>query len=313
MKVKYNAIIILVNYNSAADTLACISSIEKSETAFSFRIVVVDNCSTDGSISSLSDSNGTYDFVQAEANNGYCAGNNVGIHYAEKHYQFDYIWILNPDTEVLPDTLENMLSFAYKNQDVGLLGSLLLYNFDRDTIQAYGGNDIGFSKKLNFQILPHFFGRKKLSEVKDSLPDVIRCKTLVGASLLIKKAVFEQAGYLEESYFLYSDESEFCIRVARKTAFKICATKNAIVYHKEGSRKSDRKYITYYYLLRNWLFNTKVYYTYLTPYVYMYNLAFCLKMKIQKQRELAYYVGWALKDFRKNVRGKFPHPTFGSV
>lgn len=307
---KVNVVIVIVNYNSYEDVFLCVESIKRSNTRYSYSIIVVDNCSTDDSTFELAKPTRDFLFISANENNGYCAGNNQGIRFAEKHYEFDYIWILNPDTEVKDDAIENLLSFAFQSKSYGLIGATLIYHFDKDTIQAIGGGKIGFSKKMNFQILPPYFHNQKFSEKKDTIPDFIECKSIVGAALLISKDVFDKIGYFEESYFLYSDETEFCIRLYKKTKLKLAALKNVIVYHKEGSQKKDRKLITNYYLTRNWLYNVKKYYPLLLPYVFFYHCIYLAKIKLQKKNELFYYTLYALKDFMVNKRGKYSHQLF---
>ena len=299
---KVNLVIIIVNYNSPADVLECVESIKQSQKmAYSYRIIVVDNCSTDNSVLLLD--NKEFDFFQLSANNGYCAGNNAGIKYADSKYEYDYVWILNPDTEIENTAIENLLNFAYANPVAGLIGASLIYNFDRDTIQAIGGGNIGLSKKMNFQILKPYFHNELFSEKKNLIPEVLECKSLIGAALLIKKDIFNKIGYFDESYFLYSDETEYCIRVLKKTKYKLYAVKNVIVYHKEGSRKKERKFVTQYYLTRNWLYNVKKYYPYLLPYVYIYHCIYLFKIK--RKKELSSYIKRALLDFLKGQKGKY--------
>lgn len=304
---KINLAIVIVNYNSARDTLACIKSIENSETSYTYKIIVVDNYSSDDSVLLLEKNKGDFEFVVSKVNNGYCAGNNLGIQYAEKKYDFDYIWVLNPDTEIKNDAIQNIVTFAYAHKECGLIGALLLYDFDRNTIQALGGGKIGFSKKMNFQILNPYFHNEAFSEKDAIMPDSIECKSIIGAALLIKKEVCNEVGYFDASYFLYSDETEFCIRVLKQTKYKLVALKNVVVFHKEGSRQEKRKFITQYYLTRNWLYNVKKYYPLLLPYVMVYHIVYLFKLKCKKQTELLYYTKYALLDFVRNKKGKYTH------
>ncbi|MBR4624448.1 MAG: glycosyltransferase, partial [Alphaproteobacteria bacterium] len=106
--------IIIVNYQKYEDTLACVDSILKSKTTEDYRIVIIDNASPNDSWERLQtfNSNSKVVTIQAKENNGYCAGNNIGIKYSLENIKPDYIWILNPDTLVKDDCLEKLHRFA---------------------------------------------------------------------------------------------------------------------------------------------------------------------------------------------------------
>lgn len=252
--------IVIVNYQTYQDTIDCVKSLLKSKTEFDYEILVIENCSPNDSyeqllilekMESLSLRKCVHIIKSAE-NNGYCAGNNVGIRVAlEKNS--DFVWILNPDTLVESDTLQNLVKFAISHKNAGLVGNKLVYYPDTNLLQALGGSFFGRNKFGALAPKPHLY---YLCDSKMNLPDEIELDLLIGASMLVRREVFEKIGLMNEKFFMYSDENEFCIR-AKQAGFSILATSKATVFHKEGYRKSDQKMSTHYYGTRNVLYMIK--------------------------------------------------------
>ena len=136
--------IILVNYNGAEDTLECIASILKSQYE-NYKIIVVDNCSTDSSYEILDKQKEFYNFVliKAKSNDGFSAGNNIGIKYALNNGA-DYILLLNNDTVVETDLIGYLLEgFKNSNNCGATICKIMCY--PQKSIIWYGGGTL--SKK----------------------------------------------------------------------------------------------------------------------------------------------------------------------
>ena len=116
-------------------------------------------------------------FVKANENGGFAKGNNIGIQYAMKDSECSYVWLLNNDTVIKPDTLSKLVEYAEQHQ-VGICGSTLLYYHNPEQVQAYGGH------------INRFFGTGShilsTSEIEKKLDYV------VGASFLINRKVIEK-------------------------------------------------------------------------------------------------------------------------
>ncbi|MCT7635632.1 glycosyltransferase [Aliarcobacter butzleri] len=135
--------IIILNYNGWKDTIECLESLKCIQE--DYKIVLIDNKSTDDSIDKLEnwiqnqkELSSNLIFIKSSENNGYAAGNNIGIKYVESQEDAEFIWILNNDTLIKADILENLLN-CYKNlenENIALLGSKIL-NEDL-TIQSIG-------------------------------------------------------------------------------------------------------------------------------------------------------------------------------
>lgn len=158
-------------------------------------------------------------FVKANENGGFAKGNNIGIQYAMKDSECSYVWLLNNDTVIKPDTLSKLVEYAEQHQ-VGICGSALLYYHNPEQVQAYGGH------------INRFFGTGShilsTSEIEKKLDYV------VGASFLINRKVIEKIGLLPEEYFLYYEETDYCFN-AKKCGFSLGIALESIVFHKEGA------------------------------------------------------------------------------
>ncbi len=225
--------ILLLNYRGAEDTLACLESLRGLNYP-NYRIVVIDNASGDGSVEKFRVAQSQYDFhlIESAENLGFSGGNNLGIEYAIEQGG-DYVWLLNNDTTVDGSALMYLVEQSEKTG--GLVGSLLLYP-DR-TYQQVGTR----IKWLTGQTrgVPE-------REIQDGME--VDC--LSGASMLIPTKLVRRIGMLDESYFLYFEDGEFCLR-AKKLNYPCTVALRSRVFHKEGASTGKRSLRTQYYYQRN--------------------------------------------------------------
>lgn len=223
-----SAIVVVLNYNGWEDTLECLSSLEKLQYP-NFEVIVVDNKSTDDSyekikrwISDKESGFPKFTLLASPANLGYAGGNNIGIRRALER-EADYVWILNNDTVVDPDSLSELAAFAQANPRVGLLGSTI-YNYDKPReIQALGGGHT----RMIFGISGHRVDAKKpLSYIS-------------GASLFARTQTIREIGLLDERYFLYWEDTDFSFRT-KKAGWAIAYVPASRVWHKEGKTPGER-------------------------------------------------------------------------
>jgi len=191
-------------------------------------------------------------FIQAGENRGFAAGNNIGLKYMLKKDDYDAVWLLNPDTLILPDTLTKLVAYAQKKpSDVGIIGTALLYHHAPETLQALGG---GFNPC--FATGRHILGHSPYTQEtleKFKLEDV---DMIIGASMLIRREVLKKVGLLEEDYFLYFEEIDYALR-AKKEGYHLGIEPDAIVYHKEGaSINNNASQFSDFYAMRNRLLVT---------------------------------------------------------
>ncbi len=158
-------------------------------------------------------------FIQSDENGGFAAGNNIGMKYAIKQNDFEYIWLLNNDTVIKNNTLEKLIKYASKNKS-DITGTALYYFNTPKTIQAFGGHVNSFLG-TTYHII-------KKNEIQEQLDYV------VGSSFLISNKCIETIGLLPEEYFLYYEEVDYCFN-ARNHHLKLTIATDSIVYHKEGA------------------------------------------------------------------------------
>lgn len=213
--------VIILNYNNAGQTIACIESILKFNTA-ACRIVVVDNCSTDDSLSGLggylSEHRDAFELVKAPDNGGYAQGNNVGMKYLENDSEIDKILILNNDVLFTRDILPRLSGFLDAHSEVGVV-SPLLYCRDGKTIDyACARKDCSIREIVLtyllyftdfFGILSRFSNRRKLLLENPSLLNSVELEIELpsGSCFMIRKDLFRKIGCFDPNTFLYYEEN----------------------------------------------------------------------------------------------------------
>ena len=214
--------IILLNWNNYIDTKECVESLFKISYN-NYQIVIVDNGSEDDSYSKLTKEfkQGVI-FIPNGMNMGFADGNNVGIKYAIKNGA-DYVLLLNNDTIVDRDFLNEMMKVAEKEPSVGILGPKIYYYSKPGVIWFADGK---FSRIRG--------GTKVTSmNVKDNgkYDDIKEQDFIAGCALLVKKEVLEKVGLLDKDYFIYAEEADFCIRT-KKAGYRIVYVPESKVWHK---------------------------------------------------------------------------------
>ena len=207
---------VVLNFNGAADTIACVQSLLAQDYP-SLQILVVDNASTDSSISIIRAALPSVELLQFTSNSGFASGNNLAIRVALER-SAAYIWLLNNDTVAPPNTLSLLVSAA-QSKEAAITGTVLNYFHDPSSIQAWGGGSL--SRLTGFS--SHYKRPTPLGENS----------FLTFASVLVRRDVFQQIGLLDENFFMYFEDADFCFR-ARAAGFKLAIAPQTAVLHKEG-------------------------------------------------------------------------------
>ncbi|MCK5538017.1 MAG: glycosyltransferase family 2 protein, partial [Bacteroidales bacterium] len=223
-------------------------------------------------------------FIQSGKNLGFAGGNNIGLKYILKENDFDYVWLLNPDTLIKSNTLSILIDYADSlEKNVGIIGTALLYYDKPDTLQALGGNFNPFLCTGK-----HIYGHQKYDNIDKKAFDTSKIDMIIGASMLIRKNVLNEVGLLSEEYFLYYEEIDYALK-AKKYGFSLSLCIDAIVYHKEGSsinKENENLAVSGFsdfYAMRNRLIFTKKFYTYYLPSVIVGLLFSALKRVERKE------------------------------
>lgn len=209
--------ILLLNWNGWRDTLRCLNSLEHLCTPC--HVLVIDNASTDDSVARLQEAKPGIEILQSGGNLGFAGGNNVGIREAMRRGA-DFIWLLNNDTVVEPTTLQGLLDVAVGRPDVGIVGSVIRDMEEPRNLQAWGGGRV---------VMPLGYVRHYLKPT-----EISRTSYITGASMLIRREVVEQIGLLDEHFFMYWEDTDYCFR-ARSAGWKLAVADDSVVYHAESS------------------------------------------------------------------------------
>lgn len=240
MRKKIRLSVVIVNYNTRELVQKCIASIKSSVgLTFGIKIIVVDNASTDGSAALLQRLAGIT-FIQAPANLGFSRGNNLAI----PELVGEYVWFLNPDTQVEPNTINFMVTYLDTHPDVGVATPKLVLpdgRFDPNCHRAFPGI---WNTFCHFSGLGKLFPTSKLFSgyYLGYLPVNQECEVDVvgGSSLLTRTSLAKQVGWWDEDYFMYGEDIEFTYRV-KQLGFKVMYVPNAFIYHYHGAASGLKK------------------------------------------------------------------------
>jgi len=230
---------VIVTYKSAQLAIECVRTIqaERGTEGMRIRAIVVDNASGDlPSIEKAVEANGWAPWVTlipAPMNGGFAYGNNLGIQRAYANGAPDYVYLLNPDTEVRPGAIGSLVRFLEAHPDVGIAGSSFEYLDGRDWPISFRFPTLLSELTYGLQfgpitrLLERWTVARRMARVNQPTD------WICGASMMIRPAVFAAIGGLDENYFLYFEETDFCFR-ARQAGFSTWYVPESRVMHIMG-------------------------------------------------------------------------------
>jgi GT2 family glycosyltransferase len=233
--------IIVLNWNGLNDTLDCLESLACLDYP-NYEFVVVDNGSTDGSVPVIRERFPGVTIIENGENLGYSGGNNVGLRYAIAQGA-DYALLLNNDTIVDPTFLRILVDAAETDPLIGMAGPTIYYHERPDVIWSAGGGIdwqrgstrmVGLDERDQGQ-----FGAE---------PRAV--DFITGCAMLVRRTVMEQVGLLDERFFAYYEETEWCVRASR-AGFKIVHVPLAHIWHKISPATQADSPLVHYYMTRN--------------------------------------------------------------
>jgi hypothetical protein len=228
----------IVNYNSREYLQALLQSIFSSTTDASFEIIVVDNNSRDGSLEWIKSNYPEIKLVLNNENLGFAKAQNKGISASTGKF----VLLLNPDSTVKPDAIQNMIDFMKTHPEAGAIGGKIL-NPD-GTIQLSGKKfptplaaillSLGIHK-----LFPNNPVTRNYYMPKESYDSVHEAEHVMGSFLMARKSAIDKVGLLDEGFFLYCEDVDWCMRLIQG-GFNIYYLPSAVaVHHKGGSSKKD--------------------------------------------------------------------------
>ena len=212
--------IIIVSWNTSGLLSQCLSSIYETGSRFAFDVIVVDNGSTDDSVSMVEMRFPAVKLIRNDRNQGFARANNQGLEIGNSRY----FMLLNSDTIVLPGAIDTLMEMADQNPHVGVVGPKLL-NMDGSLQKSWAS----FPSFLSEVLGQNFRNRTPVPNI----PNTFDVDWIMGACMLVRSEVLRSVGKLDEDYFFYSEETDWCFRI-KKQNWKIWYTTNTAIYHLGG-------------------------------------------------------------------------------
>lgn len=240
--------IVIVNYNVRDFLHHAIVSLTKALKGLSSEILVVDNASDDGSVDMVKRTFPRIRLFASPVNLGFAKGNNLAL----RHARGEFILLINPDTLVQEDTIRTMLGFFEAHPDVGLAGCKILNpdgSFQLPCRRSFPGPWVAFTKLTGLsRLFPHsrLFGRYNLTYL--SPDETYEIDAVSGSFMMIRRAVFDEVGGLDEDFFMYGEDLDWCYRI-QKSGWKVFYVHSTQIIHYKGesTRRSDIDEIRTFY------------------------------------------------------------------
>ena len=251
--------IVIVNYNTEKLTLECIDSVYKSHLPYTFEIFVVDNHSSDNSIEAIKKRYPKVKLIENKENVGFSKANNQAIRQAQGRY----VLLLNSDTILMENTLGVMTQYMDNHMDVGATGcEVLLPTGELDqachrgfpTPQASFYYMSGLAKKYPNSPKYNSYHKSYLN-----MKEIHEIDCLVGAFMLVRKETIDQVGMLDEEFFMYGEDIDWCYRIKEAGWGIIYNPTVSIIHHKGASSRKKPFKIVYEFHRAMYLFHKKHY------------------------------------------------------
>ena len=228
--------IVIVNWNTKDMLRDCLNSIKKEKGMLTVQTLVIDNDSADGSREMVG-----YDFpevklINSGGNVGFAKANNIATGYAESQL----VLFLNPDTIVLPGSLQKMVNYMDVNPTVGALGCMMIGADGEPQPLGLQWNPTPVTKLIEML----FISTETLDKIKSILPykdpyQSGQVKILFGGCLMVRKAILDQVGWFDERYFMYVEDADLCRKIAER-GWRLYYLSEAQIVHLGGGATKNR-------------------------------------------------------------------------
>lgn len=242
--------IIIVNYCTYDLTKQTIESIIKKNYPFKYEIYVVDNASYDGSLEKLQRDffkemkDDLIKFIANTENKGFAFANNLAINQSSAKY----VLLLNPDTIVVGDCLEKCIDHIETDDSIGALGCKIVLpdgTLDKACKRSFPDVNASFYKMTGLSYLfpkSKRFGKYNLSYLDENAVHEVDC--LTGAFMLVRSEAINQVGLLDEKFFMYGEDIDWCYRI-KSSGWKIIYYGNALIIHYKGTNRKQKNKLIY--------------------------------------------------------------------
>lgn len=208
--------VVVLNWNGWRDTLQCLQSLQKVNYP-AFEVLLVDNASTDDSLTRIRSAWPGLEIVQTEKNLGFGGGCNVGMQRALERGT-DFVWLINSDATAAPDSLRALVQVALKDARIGAVGSMVFEMDAPQVVQCWGGGNVNC-----------WTGRSRHRRAEGPVDFVS------GASMLLRSAALEAVGLFDQNtFFMYWEDTDLSFRL-RKAGWRLAVASESHVWHRQSA------------------------------------------------------------------------------
>jgi GT2 family glycosyltransferase len=298
--------IVILTWNGKSDILHCLSTLPCIRYP-NWSATVVDNASTDGTCEAIRAAYPAQRVLVMEKNLGFCGGNNRGIRDALERGA-DYVLLLNNDTELHPDLLDELVRVAHSDVHIGAVGTKNIVMDDHRLVWgAYA--ELRYDTDLVRLIGARQPDGPEYSCVKD-------VDSVIGNGLLMARAAVDKVGGFDERFFGYHEDVDWCAR-ARQQGFRIVYNGRAIIYHRGfGAARADAKmpFPALYFLGRNSILFARKHASrvQLSKFVFLFftGIAWRMMANIWRGGRMKSHL-WLVRGFADGVVGRLPLRQLG--
>lgn len=224
--------VIIVSWNTRDILRDCLMSVYKQLRDISFEVIVVDNASSDGSAEMVKCEFSQVILLQNDENKGFAVANNIGMAIAKGKY----ILLLNSDTIILDNAVSRVVAFADSHSEVAVVGCKVLNPDGSLQLTCFmfpSLLNMLLSSTYLYKFFPKskFFGRERMTWWNRD--DVREVDVVTGCFMLVRSEAIKQVGMMDERFFVYGEETDWCYRFTR-SGWKIMFTPNAQIIHFGG-------------------------------------------------------------------------------
>jgi GT2 family glycosyltransferase len=240
----HKAACIVLNWNGGREIERCLQSLQETE-GQSPGIIVVDNGSTDGSLTMIEDQFPSIHIIRLPRNAGLACARNEAVRWTMTK-DFAYLFFVDDDAFVSPQCLPSLIAAAEASPSIGIVTPRILGAEDKDILWFDGGLVNIFGDTVHVNMGKH---GSSLDMKEDAL---IEHDFATGCCMLVRQDVFKAIGLFDEDYFIYSEDADFSFR-ARNAGYRIVHVPSARAWHQQSAdtRRNRGKWFRDYYATRN--------------------------------------------------------------
>lgn len=234
--------VIIVNYNVRFFIEQCIISLQRASENLNVEIIVIDNNSNDDSCKIIEEKYKDVILIRNEENIGFSKANNIGVENAKG----EYVLIINPDTVVAEDSLDNILTYARSKSNLGILGVKQIDGSGKFAPESKRGLPtprVSFNKL--FGISSKQSGKYYATHLSENETGVV--DVLSGAFMLLKRAVYNEVNGFDEDYFMYGEDVDLSYKILHSGYRNYYFSKSSIIHFKGESTVKDIVYLNYFH------------------------------------------------------------------